>query len=193
MNSEDYIKNLTSAIYSIDINQIEKVCDIIEEVRKDGGLILTAGNGGSSCIAQHLAEELTEVSSRDLDKNSLFYRSICLSDNSGLLTCIANDEGYRNIFIQQCWRYIDPVRKNCFIGFTTSGKSQNIIQVLIETDTKPIIIFTGKNGVGISKPNLIEIKVYSDITPIIEDCFQICVHLIWNILKGRNTKNDLKS
>lgn len=184
----DYVDNLAKAVNSINQEDIDKICDIIEEVRKDGGLVFTAGNGGSSCIAQHLAEELTEVASRDIEKELQHYKCICLSSNQGLLTCIANDEGYKNIFIRQCLRYKNPLHKNCFIGFTTSGNSQNIHEVIKETALSPIIIFTGDNGIGYDQDNLIVIKIDSDITHVIEDCFQICVHLIWLTLQERNKK-----
>ena len=120
---------------------IDKVSSMIVECYQQKGKLLIAGNGGSLCDAMHFAEEMTG-----------FYRekrkalaAIALSD-AGHLSCVGNDVGYSAVFSRALEALAHP--EDIFIGLTTSGNSENIIQAMHTAKTLGMktIAFLGKNG-----------------------------------------------
>ena len=77
--------------------EIIKATKIIVNSLKKGGLIMCCGNGGSAAQSDHFAAEL--VGKFKKVRKSL--RSISLTGNSALITCISNDFGFENLFSRQ--------------------------------------------------------------------------------------------
>ena len=75
-----------------------RVGNTLLERLEAGGVLYTAGNGGSAAQALHLAEEL--IGRYRSDRQPL--PAICLNADPTALTCIANDFGYDSIFARQC-------------------------------------------------------------------------------------------
>jgi glucokinase len=89
-----------------------------------GRMVIVFGNGGSALQAQHLAEEL--VGKYGPVRRPL--PSIALTADSGVVTCIANDFGYDQLFARQVEAFTRP--GDVVIGITTSGKSANVLNGL---------------------------------------------------------------
>lgn len=87
-----------------------------EQKARTPKLIVTAGNGGSAAIANHLACDINAIPG---------YRAISLCSDIVNLTRIANDFGYENVFIEQLRRIPDIHR---VVLFSVSKKSPNIIK-----------------------------------------------------------------
>ena len=104
------------------------------------GKILVAGNGGSASQSQHFCSELMGR----LKKRRSPICAISLCADISLTTCIANDFGYERVFSRQI-EGLGNVN-DVFIAFTTSGKSRNIIEALLECKQQGIttIVFTGE-------------------------------------------------
>ena len=94
------------------------------ETLNEGGSIYWMGNGGSASDAEHLAAELAGRFKDDRRPLSSF----SLTSNSSLITAIANDYGYEQIFCRQVEAYLKP--GDLIIGITTSGKSLNVLNAL---------------------------------------------------------------
>ena len=116
------------------INQIQTVSDKLIESYKSNGKLLIAGNGGSAADAQHIAGEL--VSRFYFDRKGL--PAIALTTDTSILTAIGNDYGYEKLFARQIQAHAQP--QDIFIGISTSGNSENIIQAILEA--KKIGVFT---------------------------------------------------
>jgi phosphoheptose isomerase len=93
--------------------------DIILDAVKKGHKILIAGNGGLAAESEHFAAELMGQYAYDV-----YIPCVALTSNSSLLTALANDIGYANVFSHQV--SVLGVPGDVFIGMTTS-KSQNIL------------------------------------------------------------------
>lgn len=109
---------------------------------QNGGRLYIAGNGGSAADSQHLAAEF--VSKLAKDRNPL--PAEALTVDSSILTAIANDYGFEQIFSRQI---LGKMTKNdIFLGITTSGNSLNIINALDVCSKNKIttIVFSGNNG-----------------------------------------------
>ena len=106
------------------------------------GQILTCGNGGSACDALHLSEELVGR----FDRNRRSLAAICLCADAPLLTCIANDFGYNEVFARQVEGLGRP--GDALIVFSTSGNSPNLVAALQAARRLGLatISLLGKNG-----------------------------------------------
>lgn len=97
----------------------------LEETLRSGHKILIFGNGGSACDALHFSGEL--VNRYRLDRPGL--ACIALTADAPLLTCIANDSAFEQIFSRQVEALGRP--GDLAIGISTSGKSKNVVAGLV--------------------------------------------------------------
>ena len=121
--------------------KIQQAAVLIADSFKQGGKVLSCGNGGSHCDAMHFAEELT---GRFRD-NRPSYPAIAISDVSHI-SCVGNDYGFDYIFS----RYIEGVgqKGDVLLGISTSGNSANVLKAIEAAKQKgmKIITLTGKDG-----------------------------------------------
>lgn len=123
------------------ILKIVSAGELMVTALKNGGKIISCGNGGSMCDAMHFAEELTGRF-RD-DRPSI--AAISISDPSHI-TCVGNDYGFDYIFS----RYIEGVgnENDVLLGISTSGNSKNVVNAIAAAKKKgmKVIGLTGKTG-----------------------------------------------
>jgi D-sedoheptulose 7-phosphate isomerase len=104
------------------VSTVQAAVDACIRCLQQGGKILLAGNGGSAADAQHIAGEL--VSRFAFDRPGL--PAIALTTDSSILTAIGNDYGYEKLFARQVQAHGN--KGDVFIGYSTSGKSPNILR-----------------------------------------------------------------
>ena len=123
------------------LKKIQQAAILIADSFKQGGKVLSCGNGGSHCDAMHFAEELT---GRFRD-NRPSYPAIAISDVSHI-SCVGNDYGFDYIFS----RYIEGVgqKGDVLLGISTSGNSANVLKAIEAAKQKgmKVITLTGKDG-----------------------------------------------
>ncbi len=109
---------------------------------KQGGRLYIAGNGGSAADAQHLAAEFVSKLARD----RVPLPAEALTVDTSIITAIGNDYGYDLVFARQLLG--KATNLDIFLGITTSGKSQNILQALhvCREINIPSIVFCGRDG-----------------------------------------------
>ena len=166
LNSDKYISSVIDA------------SNLIIESLDNQNCVYLAGNGGSAAHSQHFAAAL--VSRFNFDRNPL--PAIALTTDSSILTSISNDYGYEKVFERQ----LAALAKSgdIFIGFSTSGNSQNIINAFRKSHQIDVISIgiCGQNGIKDVKPN-IEISIPSTNTPLIQEMHGITCHLICDIVE----------
>lgn len=106
------------------------VIDLMKKVRGTPKKFMLVGNGGSASIASHMAEDFT--------KNSKV-RAVTFND-AALLTCLANDCGYWNVFLECVRHYGLP--GDVLIAISSSGKSANITAAVAEANAGGIVPIT---------------------------------------------------
>ncbi|KKC99035.1 MULTISPECIES: D-sedoheptulose 7-phosphate isomerase [Photobacterium] len=133
---------------------IQAAAKLLADSFKQGGKVLSCGNGGSHCDAMHFAEELT---GRYRD-NRPGYPGIAISDPSHL-SCVSNDFGYEYVFS----RYLEAVgaKGDVLFGLSTSGNSANILKAIEAAKAKgmKVIALTGKDGGKMAGIADVEIRV----------------------------------
>jgi D-sedoheptulose 7-phosphate isomerase len=136
------------------IAQIETAAKVLADSFKQGGKVLSCGNGGSHCDAMHFAEELTGR----YRENRPGYAGIAISDPSHL-SCVSNDFGYEYVFS----RYVEAVGRegDVLFGLSTSGNSANILRAIETAKAQGMktIALTGKDGGKMAGVADVEIRV----------------------------------
>lgn len=136
------IGTLQSALSNIPTDNFDKIADIFFRTLLEGRSIYWCGNGGSAAESSHLATELLGR----FKNNRAPYPSISLNADTALITCIANDFGYDEIYARQ----LEGLAKtgDLIVVLSTSGNSPNVIRVLDEASKMGVISIglLGKGG-----------------------------------------------
>ena len=141
---EEHAAELRAALDNLDAwhAQVAQVIDVVRDCFAAGGIVYTAGNGGSATLAQHLSDEMVGR----YKSNRPPLPVVALTADSAVLTCIGNDFGYEESFARQ----LEALGKkgDVFIAYSTSGNSPNIVRGCEEAKKKGITIvgFTRQEG-----------------------------------------------
>lgn len=134
------------------LKKIQSSANLCINSLKQGGRIILAGNGGSAADAQHIAAEF--VSRFAFDRPGL--PALSLATDTSMLTAISNDYGYENVFKRQV--EANGTKGDVFIGISTSGTSENIIQAFVAAQKK------GLHTIGLTGNLKNNMNDYCDIT-----------------------------
>ena len=176
-------KNLQEVLNKFEIeasDSINSTANLIAESFRSGNKILTCGNGGSASDSQHFAAEFVNSFSKTISRVAL--PAISLTSDSSVLTSIANDKDFENVFSRQVEAFGKP--GDVLIVFTTSGESKNCLKAL-ETAKRlglKTISFTQKNKIS-AKISDILIEVPSSDTQTIQECHIVAYHIIAELVE----------
>ncbi len=167
------------------LDAIDGAASLIAKTFKQGGKVISCGNGGSHCDAMHFAEELT---GRYRD-NRPAYPAIAISDPSHL-SCVSNDYGYDYVFS----RYVEGLGQtgDVLLGISTSGNSGNIIKAIEMAKEKgmKVVLLSGKDGGKMAGMADIEIRVphfgYADR---IQEVHIKAIHIMIQLIEKHMEKN----
>ena len=164
---------------------IEKVANIFISCLENDGTIFWCGNGGSASDSQHLAGELV---GRFVDERKPL-KSIALTADSAVMTCIVNDYGYEHIFSRQ----VEALgsKGDVLVGITTSGNSKNVLNAFEVAKNKGVktIGLLGKGG-GVAKDLVDEsITILSNSTARVQEMHILIGHMLCDLIEeGLNLK-----
>ena len=122
--SNNYLEYLTELISQLDRKAIGDFADLLLQSRDSGSTTFFLGNGGSASTATHFVNDIS-LGSRQFEKP---FRAISLCDNQAVITAIANDDGYKNIFLQQLQTLSKP--EDTIVCISASGNSKNLIKAI---------------------------------------------------------------
>lgn len=147
---------------------------------QDSGKFLLAGNGGSAADAQHIAGEL--VSRFAFDRPGL--PAIALTVDTSILTAIGNDYGYEKVFALQVQAH--GKKGDMFIGYSTSGRSPNILRAFEEAHTYGLLCIglTGNRGGPMRELCDYLLEVPSDDTPKIQEGHLVLGHILCGLIEN---------
>lgn len=159
---------------------IHASADALVAAFKGGNKVLICGNGGSAADSQHFAAEFVNAFSRDIDRKAL--PAIALSTDTSILTSIANDFEFENVFSRQVEAYGVP--RDVLIVLTTSGSSKNCLNAVKVANSMGLITiaFTKEHG-QVSKHAHISIEVPSENTQHIQECHMLTYHVLTELVE----------
>jgi D-sedoheptulose 7-phosphate isomerase len=147
------------------------------------GKILSCGNGGSACDAQHFSSEM--LNRFEMERPGL--PAMAMTTDSATITSIANDYGYDEIFAKQVRALGQP--GDVLLAISTSGNSENVSRAVIAAHERGmnIVALTGCEG-GLLAQALregdIEIRVPSDRTARIQEVHLLVIHCLCDLVDG---------
>ena len=171
INSLKFIHNL--------VDDIAKAAEVCIDTLKNGGKIILFGNGGSAADAQHIAAEL--VGRYKIDRKG--FPAIALTTDTSIITSIANDYSFNNLFERQVEALSNS--GDVVIGISTSGNSNNVnraVKLASKLQCKTIG-FSGKDGGVLNNISDISIVAPSDDTPRIQELHILLGHTLCHLIE----------
>jgi len=119
-----YFAYLCRLLRELDTGAIAVFIEELEKAYENQKTVFIAGNGGSAATASHMANDIgiDVFKKSQIDKP---IRALALTDNAAVVTAIANDSGYENIFLNQLRILYQP--GDVLVVISASGNSANLL------------------------------------------------------------------
>lgn len=169
-------------VFEKTMEHMETIQDIAYRCKhaiENGNKVLFCGNGGSAADSQHLAAEL--IGRFKKERRSL--ASIALTTDTSILTAIANDYSYDDIFARQ----VEGLGRSgdVLIGISTSGNSKNVVKAIemARSIGMHTIGFTGEGGGKMAELCDLTLTIPSKVTARIQEMHILAGHIICEIIE----------
>ncbi len=143
--AHEYFNYLKQVLNSITPESIDMLVEEFDKARAAGNTIFVAGNGGSATTATSMANDIgfDIIKKTGTDKP---FRVLALTDNTSVITAIANDVGYENVFLNQLKIHYRQGDK--FLAISASGNSPNVVIAAewVKEQGGNVISFVGFTG-----------------------------------------------
>ena len=170
-----YTEEMTRAAKTIEAAAFGQAAAILIAAYERGSRMFSCGNGGSASIANHMQCDHVKGIRTATD---LAPQVLSLSTNVELLTAIANDLGYENVFVHQLQSQAWP--GDVLVAVSSSGRSPNIVHALTWARDNGLrtIAITGFGGGAARTTAEVAIHVDSTNYGVIEDLHQSVMHAL---------------
>lgn len=161
---------------------IASIVDRLSVCFAEGGKLLICGNGGSAADAQHLAAEF--MNRMRVDHHP--WPAIALTTDTSVLTSIANDSAYNEIFSRQVDALGHP--GDVLLALSTSGGSSNVLAAIRLARERGmfVIAFTGEGGATHMGADCdLLLAVPSRDTARIQECHEFVYHFVAGAVEAR--------
>lgn len=137
-----YIDYLSQVLKRIDVGEIARFVETLLDARARSASIFFIGNGGSAATASHFANDLA-IGTQSYEKP---FRAISLADNQAIVTAVANDCGYEEVFVRQLRILGRP--GDVVVAISASGNSPNLLRAFEYAGSAQIkrVAITGFDG-----------------------------------------------
>ena len=158
---------------------LERAARLLATCLQQGGKVLSCGNGGSLCDAQHFAEELSGRYRQDRPALA----AIALTD-AAHLTCVANDYGFEFVFS----RYVQALGRpgDVLLAISTSGLSPNVLRAAEAAKAAGMLVvsLTGKDGGALAGLSDVEIRVpHTGYADRIQEVHVKVIHVLLRLIE----------
>lgn len=182
-----YAEEMSRAAKTIESGSLDHAAAILLDAYARGARMFSCGNGGSAAIANHMQCDHVKNVRTTTDLNP---HVLSLSTNVELLTAIANDMGYENVFVYQLQSQSEP--GDVLMAVSSSGRSVNIVRALTWARDHGLrtIAVTGFDG-GAAK-TAAEVCIHVDCANygIIEDLHQAIMHVLAQYIRQSRMPAD---
>ena len=125
LDLEAYASDTSARLMRTDFGKLAEIGDVLLKAKQEGRTVFLIGNGGSAATASHVTNDLVK-GCRVGDTPG--FRAFCLSDSNALVTCLANDFSYEEIYTILLRTYAK--KGDMVMAFSGSGNSPNIVHAL---------------------------------------------------------------
>lgn len=122
---DSYLDNISNQLKNMDLDGVQALANLLQRAWKDDKQVFICGNGGSAANAIHIANDLFYGIAKESGKGM---RVHALPANQAIMTCLANDISFEEIFSQQLMALGRP--GDILIALSGSGNSPNIVKAI---------------------------------------------------------------
>jgi D-sedoheptulose 7-phosphate isomerase len=171
--TQDFIDRVQSTLSEVNIAEMEKVVQTLKDAYENGKTVFVIGNGGSAASASHLACDL-----RYAEKKHRRFRVMCLNDNTSLLTALANDLGYEEVFRGQLQQLVNP--GDVVVALSVSADSANVVKAAEFARQKGAVVvgFFGSGGGKAHGIVDLHVTVSDDDFPVVESVQSVLTQVV---------------
>lgn len=186
---ESYLSLVIQTIKSLDCEELNRAMQAMEAAFEKEAAVYIFGNGGSAATASHFVCDFNKGASDGKWKK---FRMICLNDNVPILTAIANDISYNDIFIHQLEGVLQ--KKDMVIAISGSGNSENVVRAAqyAKKVGATLIGMTGYTGGRLKRLADVSLHVPLDNMQVTEDIHMMFDHLMMSIFSKRLKNRDVQ-
>ncbi|MDX2187699.1 MAG: SIS domain-containing protein [Opitutaceae bacterium] len=176
-----YCDLLQQTIQAHDWSDVELLAKALQTCWREQRQVFLCGNGGSAANAIHLANDLLygvdKVNGRGLRVNAL-------PSNAAVMTCLANDISYADVFAQQLEVHAQP--GDVLIAFSGSGNSPNIVKALEKAHSLGVVTFAVLGFTGGKSLSLANHPIYFPVhdMQVAEDLQMVVGHMCMQWLRA---------
>ena len=147
---------------------------------RSGRKLLVFGNGGSAADAQHLSAELVGR----FQKERAALPAIALTVDTSILTSVANDYSFKQVFARQIEALGQP--GDVALGISTSGESPNVLAGLQAARARGLrtIAMTGRDGGTIGPAAEIHVNVPDENTARVQEVHMTLLHVMCEVIES---------
>jgi D-sedoheptulose 7-phosphate isomerase len=116
-----YLTYVGELLARVDVGAVARFIDVLDNARTCGATSFFCGNGGSAATASHFQNDLTRWRTQPM-------RVVSLTDNTPVITALANDYGYQHVFTMQ----LEPMLRagDVVVAISASGNSPNVVAAI---------------------------------------------------------------
>lgn len=159
---------------------LTEVAARLVETLRSGHKVLVAGNGGSAAEAQHFAAELVGRFKRERAP----YAVLSLTTDTSILTAIANDYGYHDVFARQ----VSALGQagDLFVAFSTSGESENLVRAAKAARQRQVsvVAITGDRPSRLGRLAELTVQVPVTDTAFAQELHMVVTHILCDIAES---------
>jgi D-sedoheptulose 7-phosphate isomerase len=172
---EAHVEAVRIALGKISLPDVARVVDAVRAAQVQGRHIYILGNGGSASTATHFACDLSKAT---VVKGQRRLRVTCLSDNIALLTAVANDIAYEDVFAEPVRSLVDT--GDVVIAISASGNSPNVIKAVRAAHEQGAVTIGLVGCDGGRLIHMVDLSVHVKHLDygVVEDCHLVLEHAI---------------
>ena len=163
-----------------DLGPVTHAAEAMVAALARGGRVLAFGNGGSAAEAQHFAAEL--VGRFERERRGL--AAIALTTNTSVLTAVANDYRFDQVFARQIEALGRP--GDVALAISTSGTSANVLEGLRAARANGLttVALTGRDGGTAGREVDIHLNVPHDSTARVQEAQLTLLHIVCELVES---------
>ncbi len=176
----DSLKKALEAFPREQAEVLVEMAQLMANAIESGKVVLTCGNGGSAADAQHIAGELV---GRFRRKKLSGYKAFALTTNSSVVTAIANDFCYDDVFSKQIEALGSP--GDVLLALSTSGNSANAVEAISMASSLGMktLVFTGAGGGTMAEEADLAILVPEEDFARIQEIHMMLGHILCGLVE----------